>query len=220
VTEITGLTSADAMTLLSHTLGQLEAHLDDPDGSNLSGQGMLQATRDRLSTLYALVVNLIQAPGDSRLTPAAPRCSDCSEPIVWSESRQNWTHRNFVAVPHAVTTRERTPEPAPAAESSRPAPRGKLEELAEELEELPEICRDLVGPRCGEAVDRARDARRLVRELRSDTPAPRWEDTRADDGRWLAGSDACPRGCSHVLMAHRSDVGCISCDCQHGISES
>jgi hypothetical protein len=47
-------------------------------------------------------------------------------------------------------------------------------------------------------------------------PAP-WQDTRSDDGRWLSGSDACPR-CPHVVMAHRSDVGCISCDCQHGFT--
>lgn len=218
MTEITGLTSTDAMSLLRHTLEQLEVHLDDPDGSSLSGQGMLEVTRDRLSTLYALVVNLIQPSGDSRLTPACPRCTTCSEPIVWSESRGNWTHRNYVAVPHAVTP------PAPAAEQA--TPRGRLQEVAEELAELPEICRDLVGPRCGEAVDRARDARRIVREILEQpalaaapeaTPAP-WVDTRDDDGRWLTGSDPCPAGCPHVLMAHRSDVGCISCDCQHGIT--
>lgn len=55
--------------------------------------------------------------------------------------------------------------------------------------------------------------------LASEQPAAgRWQDTRDDDGRWLAGSDPCPAGCPHVLMAHRSDVGCISCDCEHGIT--
>jgi hypothetical protein len=234
MTEISGLTSADAMALLRHTLEQLEVHLDDPDGHSLSSYGMLEVTRDRLSTLYALVVNLIPAPNDSRVTAACPRCTTCSEPIVWSESRQDWTHRNFVPVPHAVITdapatqssdvplihysdslrgnaecgaayrtvgpaaargddstmfasqvtcpecvaavRARVlgtavPESAPAAAAGDSSPR--LLEVAEELAELPEICRDLVGPRCGEAVDRARDARRLVREILAEQqPAP------------------------------------------------
>lgn len=161
--EPVGMSHPEAMRLLRHTLEQLEIHLDDPDGSSLSGQGMLEATRDRLSTLYALLVSLVPAPTDPRFTPECPRCSDCSEPIVWSESRQDWTHRNYVAVPHAVTTAE----PAPA---------------------------------------------------RSGDNITAWQDTRDDDGRWLTGSDPCPRGCAHVLMAHRSDVGCISCDCQHGIA--
>ena len=42
----------------------------------------------------------------------------------------------------------------------------RLAELAQEIFELPAIVRDLVGPRCGEAVDRAVQARRMVRELR------------------------------------------------------
>jgi len=42
----------------------------------------------------------------------------------------------------------------------------RLAELAEEIFELPAIARELVGPRCGEAVDRAVEARRMVRELR------------------------------------------------------
>jgi hypothetical protein len=233
MTEISGLTSADAMRLLRHTLEQLETHLDDPDEHSLSGHGMLEVTRDRLSTLYALVVNLIPAPNDSRVTAACPRCTTCSEPIVWSESRQDWTHRNFVPVPHAVTTTEpatqdsdvplmhysdsirgnaecgaayRTigpaaargddstmfasevtcpacvaavrarvlgttvPESAPVTAADDNLPR--LLEVAEELAPLSDICRDLVGPRCGEVVDRARNARLLVREILSGQPAP------------------------------------------------
>jgi hypothetical protein len=100
---------------LQEAFADLEQHMDNPDGSRLSSQGMLELTRDRLASLAAMLF----APG--------------MPPVV------------------------------------------RLE------------------------------------------PAATWTDTRDDDGRWLAGSDPCPRGCSHVLMAHRSDVGCISCDCQHGI---
>ena len=50
-------------------------------------------------------------------------------------------------------------------------------------------------------------------------PAPTWTDTRDDDGRWLTGATGCPEGCSHVLMTHRTDVGCVTCDCQHGIPD-
>jgi hypothetical protein len=106
MTEITGLTSKDAMALLRHTLEQLEIHMEDPDESSLSGQGMLEVTRDRLSTLYALVVNLIPAPTDPRLTAQCPRCAECAEPIVWSEVRQIWTHRDggTIAVPPVAQT--------------------------------------------------------------------------------------------------------------------
>lgn len=102
--EPTGMTSKDAMGLLRRTLEQLEIHLEDPDGSSLTGQGMLEITRDRLSTLYALVVNLIPAQTDPRLTVEFPRCAECSEPIVWSEVRQVWTHRDggTIAVPPAA----------------------------------------------------------------------------------------------------------------------
>ena len=161
--EPVGMSHPEAMRLLRHTLEQLEIHLDDPDGSSLSGQGMLEATRDRLSTLYALLVSLVPAPADPRFSAECPRCFTCSEPILWSESRQNWTHRNYVAVPHAVTTQQPAPERQP------------------------------------------------------EPVAGRWEDTRDDDGRWLSGASGCPRGCGHVLMAHRTDVGCVTCDCEHGI---
>ncbi len=93
--ETARLTGADAVLLLRHTLGQLEAHLRDPDGdSSLPAAWMLEATRDRLSTLYALVVGLIPTSDDLRCTPACPRCAECAEPIVWSEARQIWTHRD------------------------------------------------------------------------------------------------------------------------------
>jgi hypothetical protein len=42
--------------------------------------------------------------------------------------------------------------------------RQRLGLVAEEVRELPEMCRNLVGPRCGEAYDRSREARRLVGE--------------------------------------------------------
>lgn len=184
--EPVGMSHPEAMRLLRHTLEQLEIHLDDPDGSSLSGQGMLEATRDRLSTLYALLVSLVPAPSDPRFTAECPRCSTCSEPIVWSESRQDWTHRNFVPVPHAVTTAEPAPErrsDGPWDVVQNPAPQVYAEHVAREV-----------------AAGGSR------------------QDTRDDDGRWLTGSDRCPRGCSHVLMAHRTDVGCVTCDCQHGIT--
>ena len=99
--EPVGISHAESMRLLRHTLEQLELHLEDPDGSSLTSQGMLEVTRDRLSTLYALAVNLIQAPGDARFSAECPRCAECSEPIVWSEVKQVWTHRDggTIAVP-------------------------------------------------------------------------------------------------------------------------
>lgn len=42
----------------------------------------------------------------------------------------------------------------------------RLAELAEEIHELPAMLRDMAGGRCGEAVDIAVNARRMVRELR------------------------------------------------------
>jgi len=42
----------------------------------------------------------------------------------------------------------------------------RLAELADEIFELPAMLREMVGGRCGEAVDRAVNARRMVRELR------------------------------------------------------
>lgn len=42
----------------------------------------------------------------------------------------------------------------------------RLAELADEIFELPAMLREMVGGRCGEAVDRAVSARRMVRELR------------------------------------------------------
>lgn len=46
-------------------------------------------------------------------------------------------------------------------------------QLLEELEELPQMCRDLVGPRCGEAYDRARNALQLAKTLTTDDGRPR-----------------------------------------------
>lgn len=54
-------------------------------------------------------------------------------------------------------------------------------------------------------------------EIPNPEPAAAWQDTRDDDGRWLIGAIGCPEGCGHVLMTHRTDVGCVTCDCQHGI---
>lgn len=49
--------------------------------------------------------------------------------------------------------------------------RQRLTLVAEEVRELPEMCRWLVGPRCGEAYDRAREAHRLVGEWQPAGPA-------------------------------------------------
>jgi hypothetical protein len=97
------VTREGAMELLHHTLEQLEIHLEDPDGSSLSGQGMLEITRDRISTLYSLLVTLTPAPTDPRFTAECPRCLDCDEPIVFSAVKEIWVHRNSgtIATPPA-----------------------------------------------------------------------------------------------------------------------
>lgn len=102
--EPVGVSSAEAMRLLRHTLEQLELHLEDPQGSSLTAPLLLEITRDRLSTLYALMVNLVPAPTDPRFSAEFPRCVECSAPIVWSEVRQIWTHRDggTIAVPPAA----------------------------------------------------------------------------------------------------------------------
>lgn len=211
--EISGLTSTEAVRLLRHTLEQLELHLDDPDGSSLTGQGMLEATRDRLSTLYALVVNLIPAPTDPRLTAECPRCTTCSEAIVWSESRQSWTHRDYPQALHAVTMPEQLSAVALVALDEWG--RSRCQEIGNYV--------DTGEPyQCALVADHASDCDPLPVYPDATEPAPEpsaaRQDTRDDDGRWLTGSDPCPRGCSHVLMAHRTDVGCVTCDCQHGIT--
>lgn len=50
--------------------------------------------------------------------------------------------------------------------------RQQLRLVAEELEEFPEMCHWLTGPRCGEAYDRAREARRLVGQWQPADPPP------------------------------------------------
>lgn len=42
-----------------------------------------------------------------------------------------------------------------------------------------------------------------------------WVDTRADDSLWLTEKAPCAL-CEHPVSAHRTDVGCVSCDCTYG----
>lgn len=95
----------NAAALLQQTFADLDRHMDDPDASNLSGQGMLELTRDRLATLAAMMF----AP---KPVTALPQCRDCSGVIVWSTSRNGWTHRDFTPVAHAVTPGDDARPPA------------------------------------------------------------------------------------------------------------
>jgi hypothetical protein len=68
------------------------------------------------------------------------------------------------------------------------------------------------------------DACRMTTEIDPDrlTLLPAAEpgaDSRSDETLWLTADENgpdCPRGCEHEISAHRSDVGCVLCDCIHG----
>ena len=150
---------------LQEAFADLERHMDDPDNSRLSAQGMLELTRDRLASLTAALF----APGmPPIIRPAAPTLEPTD---AWGRPRCQ-----------EIGTYVDTPERYQCA---------LVAEHEGECDPLP-VWPDAVPP------------------------ASTWTDTRDDDGRWLAGQSGCPRGCGHVLMAHRTDVGCVSCDCQHG----
>lgn len=100
-----GISGAETLRLVRHTLEQLELHLGEAELDRLSDRVLLEVTRDRISTLYALMVNLIDAPGDARLSAECPRCAECCEPIVWSEVKQVWTHRDNGTLAVAETRR-------------------------------------------------------------------------------------------------------------------
>jgi hypothetical protein len=112
-----------AAALLEQTFTELDRHMDDPDESPHSSHGMLELTRDRLATVRTLFAGpdlsepmpvmqaLEPAPMPGRPGPA--RCLTCSEPVRWDRTRQDWTHRNYVAVPHPVMTSAPVPEQQP-----------------------------------------------------------------------------------------------------------
>jgi hypothetical protein len=99
---------AAATALLTEAYTELDRHMDDPDESPHDSHGMLELTRDRLAALYGMIPAFVTPVDRIPERPGPPaviviiRCRVCSEPIRWDASRDDWTHRNYVAVPHAA----------------------------------------------------------------------------------------------------------------------